>query len=295
MNELSFVWLEITGKCQLLCEHCYAESGPTGGYGKMTRNDWLRILDESAALGVRMVQFIGGEPSLHPDLPLLVEHALDRALAVEVFSNLVHVPARLWETYSRAGVRLATSYYSDEAGQHEAITNRRGSYARTKANIAEVVRRAIPLRVGIIDVREDQRVEQARVELAGLGVANVHADRLRHVGRGARGAGAGGGSAPCGHCAQGVVAVSASGEVWPCVFTRAMPLGSVRTAALAEIVAGPAMNAARASLGTRVASGICDPRCCPNNMCDPKCSPSCSPSCEPQGNCIPSGNCAPNY
>jgi MoaA/NifB/PqqE/SkfB family radical SAM enzyme len=28
MAELSFVWLEITGKCQLECAHCYADSGP---------------------------------------------------------------------------------------------------------------------------------------------------------------------------------------------------------------------------------------------------------------------------
>jgi MoaA/NifB/PqqE/SkfB family radical SAM enzyme len=28
MDELSFVWLEVTGKCQLRCPHCYAESGP---------------------------------------------------------------------------------------------------------------------------------------------------------------------------------------------------------------------------------------------------------------------------
>jgi len=27
MNDLSFLWLEITGKCNLTCSHCYADSG----------------------------------------------------------------------------------------------------------------------------------------------------------------------------------------------------------------------------------------------------------------------------
>jgi MoaA/NifB/PqqE/SkfB family radical SAM enzyme len=142
MQKLSFVWLEITGKCQLACTHCYADSGPTGTDGAMQPGDWLRVIDEVARLGGRMVQFIGGEPTLHQSLPQLVDRALARNLEVEVFSNLVRVSPQLWEVFARPGVRLATSYYSDIAGQHESITKGRGSYARTRANIAEAVRRS---------------------------------------------------------------------------------------------------------------------------------------------------------
>src|SRR5690606_35962982 len=117
----------------------------------MTTTDWLRVLDQAAALGVEMVQFIGGEPTLHPDLPRLVEHAPHHGLAVEVFTNLVHVTAELWELFSRPGVSLATSYYSDDPAEHAGITGR-PSHLRTKANIAEAIRRGIPLRVGVIDL-----------------------------------------------------------------------------------------------------------------------------------------------
>lgn len=161
MQDLSFVWLEITGRCQLHCEHCYADSGPRGDHGSMTCADWLSVVDQAAALDVAMVQFIGGEPTLHPDLPMLVSHALECGLSVEIFSNLANVTPRLWSTFALSGVRLATSYYADGASQHDAVTTRPGSYARTKANIAEAVRRSIPIRVGIIDVRDGQRVEQA--------------------------------------------------------------------------------------------------------------------------------------
>jgi hypothetical protein len=27
------LWLELTGKCQLACVHCYADSGPDKGHG----------------------------------------------------------------------------------------------------------------------------------------------------------------------------------------------------------------------------------------------------------------------
>ena len=105
-ERLRFLWLEITGRCQLRCRHCYSESGPDKGHGSMRTGDWRRVLDEAADLGVSDVQFIGGEPTLHPNLPELVLHALGRGLAVEVYSNLVRVtdpsgpsssdPASVW-------------------------------------------------------------------------------------------------------------------------------------------------------------------------------------------------------
>ncbi|MGH3758579.1 radical SAM protein [Actinophytocola sp.] len=159
-SPLTFLWLEITGKCQLGCAHCYADSGPRGSHGVMTTSDWCRVIDESTTLGIEMVQFIGGEPTMHPGLPHFVDHALGRGIEVEVYSNLVHVRPELWEAFTRPGVRLATSYYADSATQHAAITKRRGSHARTKSNIVEALRRSIPLRVGMVDVHDDQRVDE---------------------------------------------------------------------------------------------------------------------------------------
>jgi MoaA/NifB/PqqE/SkfB family radical SAM enzyme len=121
----------------------------------MTTADWQRVIDEAAGLGVAIVQFIGGEPTLHRDLPELMSHAVARGVQVEVFSNLVHVTPMLWEMFERPGVKLACSYYSDEAAQHAAVTRRSGSHARTRANIVEALRRSIPLRVGVIDLGDD--------------------------------------------------------------------------------------------------------------------------------------------
>lgn len=142
MPDLRFVWLELTGRCSLLCGHCYANSGPKGTDGTMMPEDWLRVINEVAQLGGRMVQFIGGEPTLHRSLPEFVDHALASGLEAEVFSNLVHVSPQLWEAFAQPGVRLATSYYSDNATEHEAITKGRNSYARTKANIIAALSRA---------------------------------------------------------------------------------------------------------------------------------------------------------
>lgn len=91
----------------------------------MTVDDWSGVIDQAAELGTEWVQFIGGEPTLYRSLPDLVNRALGRGLRVEVFTNLVHVSPLMWTVFERSGVRLATSYYTDDAAEHESVTRSR--------------------------------------------------------------------------------------------------------------------------------------------------------------------------
>lgn len=254
---LRFLWLDLTRRCQLNCGHCYNESGPEGTHGAMSREDWVGVLDQAAGCGVRSVQFIGGEPTMHPNAAELVARALSIGLKVEIFSNMVHVPNAWWDLFQREGVSLATSYYSDRAEDHDAITGRR-SHRRTRANIGEAVRLGIPLRVGIISGSEAQRVSETRRELEGIGVSNIRVDRVRAFGRGAQG------QAPdvaelCGWCGTGKASISPTGEVSPCVFSSWMSVGNVRDKPLAAILSGAAMAEANASIRAVARLGVCDP------------------------------------
>ncbi|MCO6007157.1 hypothetical protein NE236_19430 [Actinoallomurus purpureus] len=48
------------------------------------------------------------------------------------------------------------------------------------------MRRSIPLRVGIVGVRDGQRTSQAKAMLTDIGVTDIGYDGLRQIGRGAR-------------------------------------------------------------------------------------------------------------
>lgn len=128
-NTTGFVWLDLTRKCQLACRHCHNRSGPEGTHGTMATEDWTRVLGEIAAAGIPRVQFTGGEVTMHPDAPALVEHALALGLKAEVYSNLVHVTEDWWKLLRRESVSLATSYYGSSK-RHNAVT-RRSSHVRT--------------------------------------------------------------------------------------------------------------------------------------------------------------------
>lgn len=269
---LRLLHAELTSLCQLACTHCYAESGPHGTHGAMTVPDWKRVIDQAAQLDVPNIQFIGGEATLHPALTELIGYALAQGLQVEVYSNLVHVTDDQWTAFQQDGVTLACSYYSDEAAQHDAITGR-PSHARTRANIREAVRRGIDIRIGVIEVHDDQRAEQARAELVTLGVTKVGGDRLRGLGRGTVGR-------PncakelCGQCGSGAAMVGPNGQVAPCPLSRWQTVGTVVNRPLRDLVQSiPAARAALIEQGMPAGSKLqCGPdgvNCYPLN-CHPR-------------------------
>ncbi|WP_327391437.1 radical SAM protein (plasmid) [Streptomyces microflavus] len=257
--------LEITRRCQLTCaSHCYAEAGPTQGHGDLRVEDWKRITAEAAELGVTRVQFIGGEPTLHPDFAELVEHALTQGMQVQVYSNLFRVRPEHWALLARPGITLATSYYADTDEGHDEVTGRSGSHAATRANLLKAQQLGIPLRVEIVDVLEGQRVEEARAELEGLGITQVHIGRLRGVGNAAGGNGLPSTSELCGRCAHGVAAILSDGTVTPCVLGRFLPAGQIQDRQLQDVFASPQWQQIAASIPAG-RSGPCGPDCGPND------------------------------
>ncbi|WKX70696.1 radical SAM protein [Streptomyces sp. P1-3] len=281
-GELRFAWLEVTGFCNESCHHCYADSSPKGTHGTMTVPDWKRTIDQLADLGTRDVQFIGGEPTLFPHLSELISHAHEAGLGIEVFSNLTYIRPLLWDTFTRCGVKLATSYYSDDPQDHDKVTNLRGSHRRTRANIEKALSLNIPLRGGVIAVHRGQRVHEAANDLTTLGVGQVGGDRTRAFGRASKGA------APtirdlCGHCAHEKCAIGPNGDVWPCVLGRFLTIGNARTTSMAQIWGSVRMHQVLADITAVHGKGA--------QACTP---PQFLPMCGPCGPCVPSvGHCDP--
>ncbi|MEU7399751.1 radical SAM protein [Streptomyces sp. NPDC044948] len=271
-----FLELEITGKCQLTCPSlCYAKAGPTEGHGSMTADDWKDLISEAATIGVEKVQFIGGEPTMHPDFQALVHRALGVGLEVQVYSNLYRVRLEHWALFAHPRVSLATSYYSDVAEEHERVTGREGSHAATRANIVQAVKRGIPLQVGIVEVFDGQRTTEARDELLTLGVRTVNVDRVRSVGRGEVHVPST--SDLCGRCADGRAAVMTDGTVTPCVLGRFLKTGNAKTDGLATVFGGQQWADTAASIPRRSApTGACTPA--DSNDCDPARTPACDPA-----------------
>src|SRR5919201_1837389 len=90
---LSFLWLELTNRCNLHCVHCYTESDPySGDHDLLTAEDYQGIMREARDLGCRRIQLIGGEPQLNPEFGRLLRYAVNVGFEfVEVFTNLTRL------------------------------------------------------------------------------------------------------------------------------------------------------------------------------------------------------------
>jgi MoaA/NifB/PqqE/SkfB family radical SAM enzyme len=291
-SELSFLWLEITSRCNLECAHCYADAGPSKPLqGTLALADWQVVIRDAAALGCRSVQFIGGEPTLHPDLLAMIDTASTHGFAfIEVYTNATGLSERMVAGFAEHRVHVATSFYSDDPRVHDSMTGRAGSFAKTTRTIRRIAQAGLPVRAGIIEGDANRGHAQAAVrQLRALGVTEYGIDAVRPVGRGAHASDQPSGfDALCGQCSKGRLCVTAPGDVYPCVFSRAFPLGRIEQG-LASLLRGQPLVQFRAAqqrfeearAATRLAGHECRPTCSPGDL-----------FCEPMHSCMP--QVAPN-
>ena len=79
--------VEITQDCNLSCSYCFASSGPGGTH--LPYEDVIDLLETvQNEGGARPIQFSGGEPTVHPQLPALIHDAREMGFGhVEVNTN----------------------------------------------------------------------------------------------------------------------------------------------------------------------------------------------------------------
>ncbi len=89
--------VEPTNFCNLNCRMCF-QSGMRRPRGFLELNTARAIAEQARELDVRHVQFaFGGEPTLHPELPELIDIFQQQGLRVELFTNAVKLDAALAE------------------------------------------------------------------------------------------------------------------------------------------------------------------------------------------------------
>ena len=272
----------------------------------MQTKDWTHLICEAAGAGCREMQFIGGEPTLHPDLPMFIRAARDNGFSrIEVFTNATRVDDDLVRCFSDFGVCVASSFYSSQPDVHERVTGGSQSWTRTVRGFQRLLAAGIPLRVGVIEMEQNAgHATEAITYLKSLGVHHVRTDRVRGVGRGQvqlTNTSASEFDELCGQCWKGKLCVTPSGLAYPCVMARRWPLGDVRLG-LGGVLRSAELTQFRSSLSrfrrnptARASFHDCNPAGCEPQDCYP--TVCCSPDeCNPVEGCGPneSSECGPD-
>jgi MoaA/NifB/PqqE/SkfB family radical SAM enzyme len=211
--------------------------------------DWCRVIADARAIGCRRLQFIGGEPTIHPDLITLLEHAKHVGFRrCEVFTNATILRDDLVQRFKKLRVMVHFSFYSFDPAVHDQITGQKGSFERTVEGIRELVRRRVRVAAGIILLPENEaHLKQTKKFLRHLGVNLIGIDQVRGIGRGQRFLTHT--AAPrdelCGQCWNGKLCIDSNGDAHPCVFSRFVSVGNVLDNGIGAIVAGARLRSFR--------------------------------------------------
>jgi radical SAM protein with 4Fe4S-binding SPASM domain len=90
--------------CNMHCPHCYASAVASPSPSDLTAAEGIKLLDDLAANGVRVVIFSGGEPLMRPDLLDLLRHARALGIAPQLSTNGVLIDQAVAQRLAQAGV-----------------------------------------------------------------------------------------------------------------------------------------------------------------------------------------------
>jgi radical SAM protein with 4Fe4S-binding SPASM domain len=250
----SQLFLEVTGRCNERCQHCYASAGPDVGTA-LTREECLRVIVQGRAAGFECLQLTGGDPLLCTFLPVLARAARTAGYPfLEIYTNGLALSESRLMALAPHAPDFAFSIYSHDAAIHDGVTRVPGSLERTCAAVRRVLAAGLKARVGIVALEASAptlALTRAMVEALGVPAEAIAVDIPRQVGRGDglsvpelaehEVRPAHGGPSPSTRREPtlswpGKLAVAYTGDVMPCIFARQVILGNVREEGLGEIL-----------------------------------------------------------
>ncbi len=97
------VW-NMTRRCNLRCIHCYAQSRDIEYKGELTTQQGMELIDDLARFGAPVILFSGGEPLMHPDLPLLTQYARSKGMRAVISTNGTLIDEKMAKVLKEIGL-----------------------------------------------------------------------------------------------------------------------------------------------------------------------------------------------
>jgi radical SAM protein with 4Fe4S-binding SPASM domain len=131
--------LALTFKCQNDCVHCYA--GGPHETSELSAEQWKQVIDRVHEIGVFIITFTGGEPTLREDLPELLVYAQSKGIVSGLVTNGRRLKEKNYvERLEKSGLDFAqVTLESHKPKVHDLMTASKGSWNETVAGIRNVV------------------------------------------------------------------------------------------------------------------------------------------------------------
>lgn len=172
------VYVEITNICNLHCSFCHGHSRSPG---RMSREDFSRVLDRLAGHTRYLCYHLMGEPLTHPELPGFLEMAADRGFRSVITTNGTLLKKRGAELIRAKPHKVSISLHSFEEEDPQAFAR----YLAETADFADSASRAGIITVfrlwnrGFDDGRNQTALDFLHARLEGPWAENTRGYRIR--------------------------------------------------------------------------------------------------------------------
>lgn len=144
--QLTRIHIDISGRCNENCIHCYIPSDCK--HGMMTKELFEAILLQCVDMQVINLTISGGEPMLNPHLKDFLQLCKKYNFSVNLLSNLTLLSDELLDIFEdNPLISVQTSLYATEREVHDSITQSKGSCLKTLSSIKRLYERNIPMQI----------------------------------------------------------------------------------------------------------------------------------------------------
>lgn len=120
--------IEFSRLCNFRCSYCYVEDR-VAHPNELNREEIRSVLLQAKALGARKIIILGGEPSIYPHLPEMLEFLANNELAIEIFTNGSGVTAELARLLASKKARVVLKLNSRDAELQDKLAGKKGAHA----------------------------------------------------------------------------------------------------------------------------------------------------------------------
>lgn len=173
------LFIELTDRCNQVCQHCYRESSPQKS-SFMDKENFAGLIETLGLEGTLVVEFTGGEPLLHPDFPEMLALACEYMETVSLITNgtlldrkIIGTIKELNQHASKILVSLTLNSCYEE--KHDNFVGLKGSYQKVLQSIRQLSAAGIPVRVSMNVTKDNLHEMKATAEVAFKNGATIFA------------------------------------------------------------------------------------------------------------------------
>ena len=131
--------IEFSRLCNFRCTYCYVdERGPNPA--EQSLEEIQDVVLQAKALGARKIIILGGEPSIYPRLPEMLNFLADNGLAIELFTNGSGVTSGLAQLLASLQARVVLKLNSRNPELQDQLAGKKGAHtiiAQALANLKD--------------------------------------------------------------------------------------------------------------------------------------------------------------